>query len=126
MRPRVRRLWAIICRYWQTQIQEGGADRPKAYQTSEIVTEVAQLGAGAELLLRNATLHTALKALEAEILGQWRDSGAQDGDKREWLWLKLRTVDDLPQLLHGWVDAARIEKDRKELADLEAKQGKYK
>lgn len=122
----MRSLWAIICRWWDKQFPLQLEDAWALPQHIVSVEDITQLGNGAEALLKNPVLITALRQLEAEILRQWRDSGGDEGEKREWLWLKLRTVDDLPNVLHRYVGAAKVEKDRQDLAALEKKQGKYR
>lgn len=100
--------------------------RPVPLEDVENIKDAIERGAEAERVLGNRVLKAAMKELEGEIVRQWRESGLADEAKREWLWLKLRTLDDLPGVLRAWVQDGKVEKDRQELEALAEKQGKYR
>ncbi len=75
----------------------------------------------AELLLGNALLREALKAIHEEVTAQWMDCPARDTEGKEALWQLAKTAQKFERLLTGHIETGklatehlkRFEEDRK-------------
>lgn len=61
-------------------------------------------------LLRNELFIEAFDVLEKEMIGMWRQSGAQDIDQREAFWLALRLLERIKSHVVSIVETGKIDK----------------
>jgi hypothetical protein len=70
--------------------------------------EEQERGRRASELLSNELLQDALKAIEAEVIEQWKACPARDAEGKEALWQLMKTADKFRGLLTGHIEAGKL------------------
>lgn len=65
-------------------------------------------GRRAAELLSNELLQDALKAIEAEVIEQWKACPARDAEGKEALWQLMKTAEKFKVLLTGHIEAGKL------------------